>query len=114
VRQIVTGQADATASLRQAVEVHRELATVHIALACALALDGDARQSSAHTQEARQHLAGAARRDRQHVEILAAVLEDRLTQALGLAFEHLAEFGPDPLLVSMLTRRIQQRQDSGL
>jgi hypothetical protein len=79
-----------------------------------LALEGDAQDSSACVQDARRHLARAPRRDRQHVEILAAVLEDHLTQALGLAFEHLTEFGPDPLMVSVLTQRIERSPDPGL
>jgi hypothetical protein len=54
---------------------------------------------------------GATRRDRQHVEILSAILAEHITRALGLAFEHIDEFGPDPLIIDMLYRAIARRQD---
>lgn len=43
-----------------------------------------------------------ARRDRQRVEILLAVEERHLSQALGLAFEHFDEFGYDDRVASRL------------
>jgi hypothetical protein len=82
-----------------------------MALACAYALDGKAEQAAASTEAARRHLAGASRRDRQHVQILADLIGGQVEHPLGLAFEHIAEFGSDPLVLHLLSRRVSERHD---
>jgi hypothetical protein len=82
-----------------------------MALACAYALDGQAEEAATSTEKARRHLPGASRRDRQHVQILAALIGGQVEHALALAFEHTAEFGRDPLVLHVLSRRIGDRRD---
>jgi DNA-binding GntR family transcriptional regulator len=50
------------------------------------------------SEAARRLLEGASRRVRQHVQILSALIAGQVEHALGLAFEHIAEFGSDPLV----------------
>jgi hypothetical protein len=85
-----------------------------MALACVYALDGNVEQAATSIASARRHLVGASRRDRQHVEILSALMGGQVEHALGLAFEHIAEFGRDPLVLHLLSRRIGDRQDPRL
>jgi hypothetical protein len=85
-----------------------------MALAWALALNGDTKSAAASADQAWKHLAHSSRQDRQHIEILTALLHGRLSQALDLAFEHLSEFGSDPLLTHLLDRCICDRDDPGL
>jgi hypothetical protein len=111
VRQLLADQPGATELLGKAVAYAPGVATTYMALACAYALGGDAEQAATATEAACQHLAGASRRDRQHVQILAAVIGGHVEHALGLAFEHIAEFGGDPLVLHLLSRHITDRQD---
>jgi hypothetical protein len=57
------------------------------------------------------HHAGRSRRERQHVEILSAILDEDMTRALGLAFEHIEEFAPDPLMIDMLHSGVVKSKD---
>jgi hypothetical protein len=72
---------------------------------------GENVKAAAWQSKAVSDLEGAGREERQHVEILAAVLDDRLSHALGLAFEHLREFPEDQLILDMLEWEISGRVD---
>jgi hypothetical protein len=89
-------------------------AVTHIAGACAQARDGNHQQAEAIRREALTRLAGTTRRERQHVEILSALLQGKTSHALGLAFEHLEEFSIDPLVVQMLSSAVADRDDPAL
>jgi hypothetical protein len=54
------------------------------------------------------------RRERQRLEILVAVVQGRLSHALGLTFEHFGEFGDDPLVSNLLSREVGERGDPKL
>lgn len=114
VHHLTSGRGDAEAALRKAVASNPDRATTHIALACAFALAGNRPQTEACRTEAVAHLRRATRRERQQVEILSAILEDRLPHAIGLAFEHLDEFGTDQLVLHMLSKVVSEHHDSGL
>jgi hypothetical protein len=58
--------------------------------------------------------AAAARRDRHRIEIVTAVLDGRLSQALGLAFEHFEEFGLDCAVLGVLSLSIGGSEDIAL
>jgi hypothetical protein len=83
-------------------------------LACAHARNRNHTRAEASRQEALACLGGAPRRERQHVEILSAILEGRASRALGLAFEHLDEFGIDQLVLQMLSSAVADRHDPAL
>ena len=57
---------------------------------------------------------GTNRQERQKTEILAAVSGGRVAHALDLAFEHLHEYGWDPVLVEALSRAVAECQEPGL
>jgi hypothetical protein len=110
VTRLAAGQPDALATLSGAVARHPDLATAHIALACACALDGNYEQAQKSRKQAQARLAGATREERQQVEILAAIVTGQVRHALGLAFEHLDEFNATPLIVHMLSAAVAERQ----
>jgi hypothetical protein len=83
----------------------------HVALAYAYAKQGNHQGALESIEDARNQLAGAERRDRQLVEILSSALGDRLARSLDLAFEHVAEFGSDPLLIGLLCLRVKEERD---
>src|SRR5207247_1012456 len=56
----------------------------------------------------------STRRGRQQDEILSATLAGHLHHALGLAFEHLDEFGNNELVVRTLSTAISERRDPKL
>jgi hypothetical protein len=56
----------------------------------------------------------ATRRERQQAEILAAARHDRVSHALDLAFEHLDEFGPDHLVVHVLSNAVAESREPAL
>jgi hypothetical protein len=72
------------------------------------------RRSDSHKPGGRHQLREATRRERQREEILSAILQNRTSHALGLAFEHLDEFGIDQLLVQTLISAVAGRNDPAL
>jgi hypothetical protein len=72
------------------------------------------RGSDSHKPGARHQFRETTRRERQREEILSAILQNRTSHALGLAFEHLDEFGIDQLLVQTLTSAVAGRNDPAL
>jgi hypothetical protein len=64
--------------------------------------------------DASERLAGSTRQERQHAEILFAIHNGRTSHALGLAFEHLEEFGPDQSVVQMLASAVADQHDPAL
>jgi hypothetical protein len=103
IRRLLAGQPDAAEPLSQSVRLQPNVAVAHIALSCAFHAVGKADLAAQSAVTARARVAGASRRDRQHVEILAAAIDRRVAHAIDLAFEHLAEFTPDLLVVYQLT-----------
>jgi hypothetical protein len=114
VTRLAAGQPDALAALTEAVAHQPDLATTHIALACAYALDGNYEQAEKSRAQAQARLGEATREERQQIEILAAIVTGQVAHALGLAFEHLDEFNATPLIVHMLSAAVAERQDPPL
>jgi hypothetical protein len=89
-------------------------ALVLITLACAHANAGHLDEAVLLSHRAMATTAAHSRRDRQLVEILAATLDGPLRRAVGLAFEHFAEFGPDLLALHQLAWALDSRPDPRL
>jgi hypothetical protein len=76
---------------------------------------GSASRGSDSAKPAGRHQPSeATRQERQRAEILTAIHQNRTSHALGLAFEHVDEFGIDQLVVQMLTSAVAGRRDRAL
>jgi len=82
------------------------LAVAHAGLALVAVVQGDAAGARAAADRARETAAGATRRERQHVEALAALVAGDTTRGLRLVDEHVAEFPRDALLVNQASSAI--------
>jgi hypothetical protein len=89
-------------------------ATVDITKACVYANEGQTEEAVALARRARTTATTLPRQARQRVEILAAALEGQLRRAVGLTFEHFAEFGPDVLVLDQLAAALQRQPDRRL
>jgi hypothetical protein len=72
----------------------------HALLAVLAAGGGDGAAAQSHLSRARQQTRSTARRERQVVEIAALVVAGDAARAVGLAYEHVAEFPEDAELLS--------------
>jgi len=91
------GAAEAFAS---ATETDPRLAVAHAGQALVAVVQGDAATARAATEKARDVVAGATRRERQHVAALSALVGGETARGLALVHEHVAEFPRDALLVN--------------
>ena len=87
-------------SFTSALEADPQLAVAHIGLALLALVQGDASTARAAAGRARETVAGATRRERQHVEALSALVAGETTRGLGLVDEHVAEFPRDAVVVN--------------
>jgi hypothetical protein len=71
--------------------------------------DGDTGAAERRHSAAQRHARTTARRDRQIAEIAALVVAGRRDRALGLAFEHAAEFPDDADLLPQLAETVTER-----
>ena len=76
------------------------LAVAHAGVALGALVQGDAPAARAAAGRARETVAGASRRERQHVEALSALVAGETARGLALVDEHVAEFPRDALLVN--------------
>jgi len=83
-----------------AVEADPGLALAHGGLALVAVAVGDATAARAAAARARETVAGATRRERQHVEALSALVGGDTTRGLELVDEHVKDFPRDALLVN--------------
>jgi tetratricopeptide (TPR) repeat protein len=83
-----------------AVQADEGLAVAHAGAALVAVAQGDAATARAAVGRARETVAGATRRERQHVEALSALVGGETTRGLALVDEHVAEFPRDALLVN--------------
>src|SRR5262245_53314001 len=90
----------ADAYFAAAVEADPGLALAHAGAALFAVSQGDAATARAATGKARETVAGATRRERQHVAALSALVAGETGRGLGLVDEHVAEFPRDALLVN--------------
>src|SRR5437764_2467361 len=110
--------AGAEAGFEAAIEADEGFALAYAGLAFARAYRGEAEAAKASSEQARALAGGTSRRERQHVEAVAAFVSGESTRALGLIREHLAAFPRDVLAVQMATMlistsgRASRRQES--
>jgi pentatricopeptide repeat protein len=98
--------AGAEAGFEAAIEADDGFALAHAGLAFARAYRGKVEAAKASSEHARALAGGISRRERRHVEAVAAFVGGESARALGLIREHLAEFPRDALAVQMGTMLI--------
>ena len=98
--------AGADDSFAAAVQADERLAVAHAGLALVAVAQGDAATARAAADRARQAVAGATRRERQHVEALSALIAGETARGLDLVAKHVAEFPRDALLVNQASSAI--------
>lgn len=86
-------------ALTAAVDADAGLAMAHAALAFLSSREGDIEEARRSIEQAQAHMAGATRRERQHIGVFAAVIRGDGPAALALVREHLAEFPRDALVL---------------
>ncbi len=87
-------------SFDAALRIDDQLAVAHAGVALVALVQGDAPAARAAAGRARETVAGATRRERQHVEALSALVAGETARGLALVDEHVAEFPRDALLVN--------------
>jgi len=94
------------ARLTEAVQVDPGLAVAHTALALLALVQGDAAGARAAMVRAGASVAGATRRERQHVEALNAFVAGESMRGFALVDEHVAEFPRDAVVVNQASTAI--------
>jgi tetratricopeptide (TPR) repeat protein len=97
---------DAEAAFAAALQADDRLAVAHAGVALAALVQGDAAVARAAVGRAQETVAGATRRERQHVEALSALVAGETARGLALVDEHLGEFPRDALLVNQASSAI--------
>ena len=92
--------AGAEESFAAAIEADPGMAVAHAGAALLAVGVGDAATARASAGRARETVAGASRREQQHVEALSALIGGETARGLSLVDEHVAEFPRDALLVN--------------
>jgi len=98
--RLLSYSAGAEESFTSALEADPQLAVAHIGCALLALVQGDAARARAAAARARETVAGATRRERQHVEALSALVAGETTRGLALVDEHVAEFPRDAVVVN--------------
>jgi tetratricopeptide (TPR) repeat protein len=86
-------------ALEQALVLDEGLALAHATLALTLLGSGNLLDARAHITRAQSLSDGLTRRERQHVEVLAALIAGNGPRAMALIREHLSDFPRDMYLV---------------
>ena len=89
-----------------ALNADEALAVAHAGAALLAVAQGDAATARVAAEKARHTVAGATRRERQHVEALSALIGGEAARGLDLVDEHVAEFPRDALLVNQASSAI--------
>jgi tetratricopeptide (TPR) repeat protein len=98
--KLLSYNAGAEDSFSAALETDPRLSVAHTGLALLALVQGDAAAARAAAGRARDTVADATRRERQHVEALSALIAGETGRGLGLVDEHVAEFPRDAVLVN--------------
>jgi tetratricopeptide (TPR) repeat protein len=83
-----------------ALQVDDGLALAHAGVALVAVVQGDAARARDAVGRAQATVAGASRRERQHVEAVSALVGGETARGLGLVDEHVKDFPRDALLVN--------------
>lgn len=89
-----------------AVQADEGLAVAHTGAALVAAVLGDTTSARASAERARERVAGATRRERQHVEAVHAFIAGETARGFALVDEHVADFPLDALLVNQASSAI--------
>src|SRR5438128_1063219 len=89
-----------------AVKADEGFALAHAGAALFALFQGDAATARTAVDRARRLVAGATRREQQHVEALSAIAGGETARGLGLIEEHVKEFPRDALLVNQAASAI--------
>ncbi|HMN78671.1 MAG TPA: tetratricopeptide repeat protein [Burkholderiaceae bacterium] len=103
VRAMLTADVGAEQALDEALACEPDFALAHIARARLLWMRAELPAAREASAVARRCAEGSSRRERQHVAMIAEVVEGRPVQALAAAREHLAEFPRDAMVVAPCT-----------
>ena len=82
------------------------LAVAHVGRALLAAVQGDAASARAAAGRARETVAGATRRERQHAEAVSALVAGETARGLALVDEHVKDFPRDAVLVNQASSSI--------
>ena len=96
----------AAESFAAALRADEALAVAHAGVALVAVVQGDATAAREAAGRARETVAGATRRERQHVAALSALVAGETARGLALVDEHVAEFPRDALLVNQASSAI--------
>jgi tetratricopeptide (TPR) repeat protein len=102
VDRILSAWYDADDAFDRAIIEDPDFALAHIARARIHQMNMEVTEARAEAAHARQLAATATRRERRHVEIMAAAIEGQPRVALTGAEQHLDEFPRDALILSLL------------
>jgi len=97
---------DAEQCFAKALQIDERLAVAHAGTALLAVAQGDSTTARAATSRARETVAGATRRERQHVEALSALVAGESVRGLELVEEHVKDFPRDALLVNQASGTI--------
>jgi tetratricopeptide (TPR) repeat protein len=98
--RLLAYRSGAEEAFASALEADPGLAVAHIGLALLALVQGDAATARAAAGRARETVAGASRREQQHVEALGALIAGETGRGLALIDEHVAEFPRDAVAVN--------------
>ena len=102
IDRILSAWHGAGEALDEAIAEDPDFALAHIARARVHQLNMESAEARTRAAHARRLAAAATRRERQHVEILAAAVEGQPKTALSGAEQHLDEFPRDALVLALL------------
>lgn len=105
IDRLLAGRSDATVPLATAIRRDPGLAVAHAALAIALPGASHAAALAIDTASRRTQARGVTRRERQHVDVLAAAVTSA-SITIELAREHLAEFPADAPVLLVTVRAL--------
>ncbi len=105
IQLLIASSVDAEALLRDAVTADPHFALAWVALALAVGARGPAAEHHECADRADTTLAGATRRERQHVEVIRLALCGERERAAVLGREHLREFPNDVVVSHVLASR---------
>jgi len=97
---LLSYSAGAEDAFAAALDADPGLAVAHTGLALLALVQGDAATARAAAGRARETVAGATRRERQHVEALGTLISGETARGLALVDEHVAEFPRDAIAVN--------------
>jgi tetratricopeptide (TPR) repeat protein len=104
--RLLAFSAGADECFADALRADEGLAVAHAGTALLAVGQGDAAAARAAVGRARETVAGATRRERQHVEALSALVGGETARGLDLVDTHVAEFPRDALLVNQASSAI--------